>query len=87
MLLNANGISTIYYNSFGGKMISVTFIAAYDMLGIISRYVVARYPNIYILLNLLLITVKMIIKYLCKVEIYISYAVNLKLRKIPPHVW
>lgn len=87
MLLNANGISTIHYNSFGGKMISVTFIAAYDMLGIISRYVVARYPNIYILLNLLLITVKMIIKYLCKVEIYTSYAVNLKLCKIPPHVW
>lgn len=41
MLLNANGISTIHYNSFGGKMISVTFIAAYDTLGIISRYVVA----------------------------------------------
>lgn len=87
MLLNANGISTIHYNSFGGKMISVTFIAAYDTLGIISRYVVARYPNIYILLNLLLITVKTIIKYLCKVEIYTSYAVNLKLRKIPPHIW
>lgn len=83
MLLNANGISTIHYNSFGGKMISVTFIAAYDTLGIISRYVVARYPNIYILLNLLLITVKMIIKYLCRVEIYNGYA----LRKIPPHVW
>lgn len=82
MILNANGMSTIHYNSFGGKMISVTFIAAYDMLGIISRYVVARYPNIYILLNLLLIT-----EYLCKVEIYTSYAVNLKLRKIPPHVW
>lgn len=45
MLLNANGISTIHYNSFGGKMISVTFIAAYDMLCIISRYVVARYPQ------------------------------------------
>lgn len=68
-------------------MISVTFIAAYDTLGIISRYVVARYPNIYILLNLLLITVKSIIKYLCRVEIYTSYEVNLKLRKIPPHVW
>lgn len=68
-------------------MISVTFIAAYDTLGIISRYVVARYPNIYILLNLLLITVKTIIKYLCRVEIYTSYEVNLKLRKIPPHVW
>lgn len=80
MLLNANGIYTIHYNSFGGKMISVTFIAAYDTLGIISRYVVARYPNIYILLNLLLITVKMIIKYLCRVEIYTRYAVNLKLR-------
>lgn len=87
MLLNANGIYTIHYNSFGGKMISVTFIAAYDTLGIISRYVVARYPNIYILLNFLLITVKTIIKYLCRVEIYTSYEVNLKLRKIPPHVW
>lgn len=85
MLLNANGISTIHYNSFGGKMISVTFIAAYDTLGIISRYVVARYPNIYI--NLSLVTVKRIIKYLCRVEIYTSYAVNLKLCKIPPHVW